>query len=79
MNFGHRKSASGKAARYLVQVVPQPTLRTEKDIGSENPETTTVSGFFRAIFQGGIQKISFPKNDLWGGFELKHIAVETYF
>jgi len=29
---------------------PQPTLRTEKDIGSENPETTTVSGFFRAFF-----------------------------
>jgi len=25
---------------------PQPTLRTEKDIGSENPEATTVSGFF---------------------------------
>jgi len=39
-----------------------PTLRTEKDIGSENPETTTVFGFFRAIFQGAIQKISFPKN-----------------
>ena len=36
-------------------------------------------GFFRAIFQGGIQKTSFPKNDLWGGLELKHIAVETYF
>ena len=50
-----------------------PSLRSEKDIGSENPETTTVSGFFRAIFQGGIQKISFPKNDLWGGLELKHI------
>jgi len=49
---------------------PQPTLRTEKDIGSENPETTTVSGFFRAIFQGAIQKISFSKNDLWGGLEL---------
>ena len=26
--------------------------------------------FFRIIFQGGIQKISFPKNDLWGGLEL---------
>ena len=47
-----------------------PTLRTEKDIGSENPETTTVSGVFRAIFQDGIQKISFPQNDLWGGLEL---------
>jgi len=51
-------------------VCPLPTLRTEKDIGSENPETTTVSGFFYVIFQGGIQKISFPKNDLWGGLEL---------
>jgi len=44
-------------------------MRTEKDIGSENPETTTVSGFFRAFFQGEIQKISFPQNDLWGGHE----------
>ena len=49
-------------------------MRTGKDIGSGNPEATTVSGFFRAIFQGGIQKISFPKNDLWGGLELKCIA-----
>jgi hypothetical protein len=56
----------------LVQILPpQPTLRTEKDIGSENLETTTVSGFFLAIFQGGIQKISFLQNDLWGGLELK--------
>ena len=46
-------------------------MRTEKDIGSENPETTTVSGFFLAIFQSEIQKISFPQNDLWGGLELK--------
>ena len=45
-------------------------MRTEKDIGSENPETTTVSWFCYAIFQGEIQKISFPKNDLWGGIEL---------
>ena len=52
-----------------------PTLRTEKDIGSENPETTTVSGFFRAFFQGGIQKISFPKNDLWGGLELLTLII----
>ena len=55
-------------------------MRTEIDIGSENPETTTVSGFFRAIFQGGIQKISFPKIDLWGGLELnlKAIPVEKF-
>ena len=45
-------------------------MRTEKDIGSENPETVVVSGFFRAVFQGDIQKIAFPQNDLWGGFEL---------
>lgn len=46
------------------------TSSTEKDIGAENPETTTVSGFFHADFQGGIQKISFPQIDLWGGLEL---------
>ena len=64
----------------MVQVPPpQPTLRTEKDIGSENPETTTVSGFFRAIFQGGIQKISFPKNDLWGGLELNSTDIKGRF
>jgi len=52
------------------RVLPtQPTLRTEKDIGSESPETTAVSGFFRVIFQGGIQKISFSKNNLLGGLE----------
>ena len=54
---------------------PQPTVQTDLDIGSENPETTTVSGFFRAIFQGGIQKISFPQNDLGGGLELNSIFV----
>ena len=36
----------------------------------ENPETTAVSGFSSAIFQSEIQKISFHKNDLWGGLEL---------
>jgi len=50
---------------------PQPSLRTEKDIGSKNPEATAVSGFCYAIFQSMIKKISFPKNDLWGGLELK--------
>ena len=71
---GDRREAITR--RSLVQIAPkQPTLRTEKDIGSENPETTTVSGFFYVIFQGAIQKISFSKNDLWGGFELKYIAV----
>ena len=63
----------------LVQVVSQPTLRTEKDIGSENPETTTVSGFFLAIFQGGIQKISFPKTTFWGGLELNSTDIKGRF
>ena len=69
---GHRKrSSKGIAFARWVQVqLPQPTMRTEKDIGSESPETTTVSWFCYAIFQGEIQKISFPKNDLWGGIEL---------
>ena len=35
----------------LYQIVQyMPTLRTEKDIGSKNPETTAVSGFCYAIF-----------------------------
>lgn len=39
-------------------------MRTEKDIGP-SPEATAASGFFRAIFQGAIQKISFsPKHPL---------------
>jgi len=56
-----------------------PTLRIEKDIGSENPETTAVSGFFLAIFQSGIQKISFPKNDSWGGLELNSTDIKGRF
>ena len=63
-------SMQGEAAADGQAPPPQPAFRTEKDIGSENPETTTVSGFFCAFFQGAIQKISFPKNDLWGGLEL---------
>ena len=70
-----RQHSSGTATGRQVQILPpQPTLRTEKDIGSENPETTTVSGFFRVIFQGAIQKISFPINELWGGLELNTLA-----
>ena len=59
-------------------LLPQPTMRTEKDIGSENPETTAFSGFFRTIFQSESQKISFPQNDLWGGLELK-LSKNLYF
>ena len=47
-----------------------PTMRTEKDIGAENPETTAVSGFCYAIFKNENQKISFPRNDHWVGLEL---------
>ena len=44
----------------------QPTLRSDLDIGSENPVTTTVTGFFRAIFQSAIQKTSFPPKTAFG-------------
>ena len=55
-NIGHRKpgcrtdegNLSGQAP--ITTCCPQPTMRTEKDIGSENPETTAVSGFCYAIF-----------------------------
>ena len=56
--FGHRKRDSPKLPKTEKQahtrhrnrsevrvLLPQPTMRTEKDIGSENPETTLVSGF----------------------------------
>ena len=34
---------------------------------------------FCAVFQGGIQKISFPKNDLWGGLELNSTDIKGRF
>jgi hypothetical protein len=43
-------------------------MRTEKDIGSKNPETTAVLGFCYAIFEVKTQK-TFHPNDLWGGLE----------
>ena len=58
---------------------PQPTMRTEKDIGAKNPETWAVSGFRFAIFQSEIQKLSFPQNDLWGGLELNPLAFRGRF
>jgi hypothetical protein len=36
-------------------------MRTEKDIGSENPETTTVSGFFVLFFKVEFKRYHFPK------------------
>jgi hypothetical protein len=37
-------------------------MRTEKDIGSENPETTTVSGFFVLFFKVEFKRYHFPKS-----------------
>ena len=51
-------------------------MRTDLDIGAEKSETITVSGFYYAIFQGEIQKISFPQYDLWGGLELNLIDIK---
>ena len=56
-----------------------PTMRTDLDIGARNPVTTTVTGFFLAIFQSEIQKISFPQNDLWGGLELNSTDINGRF
>ena len=54
-------------------------MRTEKDIGSKNSETTAVSGGCYAIFLGVIQKISFPQNALWGGLELNLLQTDWIF
>ena len=43
--FGDRKGRS------LVRIrPPQPTMRTDLDIGAENPVITMVTGFFLAFF-----------------------------
>ncbi|MBQ9965498.1 MAG: hypothetical protein IJP22_02065 [Clostridia bacterium] len=62
-NVGHRKSASkGLPLRETVQIrSPQPTMRIEKDIGSKNPETTAVSGFFMLFFKVEFKRYHFPK------------------
>ena len=54
-------------------------MRTEKDIGSKNPETTAVSGFCYAIFKSKIKKISFPQNALWGGLERNLLQTNCIF
>ena len=39
-----------------VQILPpQPTMRTDLDIGARNPVTTTVTGFFYPIFSSETQ------------------------
>jgi len=56
---------SGTATGRQVQILPpQPTLRTEKDIGSENPETTAVSGFFMPFFKVQFKRYHFPKTTI---------------
>ena len=39
----------------------RPTLRTEKDIGSENPETTRFLGFFVPFFKVEFKRYHFSK------------------
>ena len=39
--------------------LPQPTMRTDLDIGAENPATTTVTGFFIPFFQ--VKRGRYPK------------------
>ena len=46
-------------------------MRTDLRLGSENPVITTVSGFFRAIFQGENKKIHLPLFAARVGIELK--------
>ena len=40
---------------------PQPTMRTELDIGARNPVTTTVTGFLYPIFQVKLGRYPKPK------------------
>ena len=44
------KFSAENLSRPLVQVVPQPKMRTDLDIGAEKSETITVSDFFYANF-----------------------------
>ena len=59
----------GKLSNILFDSVKQQ-VAPKKISGRKTLEPQRFLGFFRAIFQGGIQKISFPKNGLWGGLEL---------
>ena len=61
-NVGHRKSASKRSLRESVQIrPPQPTLRTDLDIGAEKSETIAVSDFFYAFFAIEIYRYPKPK------------------
>ena len=41
--------------------LPQPTMRTDLDIGARNPVTTTVTGFFIPFFQVKLNRYPKPK------------------
>ncbi len=70
------KFSAENLARPLVQVVPQPTFRTEKDIGAKNPETTAVSGFVMPVFKVKLKRYHFPKTTF--GEDLNYIS-EQYW
>ena len=51
---------SGKEVNRVLPT--QPTMRTEKGIGSEKPETGAVSGFFVPFFKVEFKRYHFPKS-----------------
>jgi len=61
---------------YRAKCISSPASATNnanrKRYRFEKPRNHNGFWVFCAIFQGGIQKISFPKNDSWGGLELKY-------
>ena len=58
--------------RSQVQILPpQPYCASEKDNLPKNPVTTTVSGFFRALFLKCKKKIFSCVTPRWQGLELK--------
>ena len=54
--LGTARGQGGNAAAMLYVLLPQPCCATKKDIAPENPDTTTVSGFFRTPIAGCKQK-----------------------
>ena len=74
-NFGHRKALVDQGFD-LAKIVKRGSPPSAANIANRKryrfgkPRNHNGFWFFCAVFQGGIQKISFPKNDLWGGLEL---------
>jgi len=59
-DFSVNRKPKGRVV--VVQIpLPQPTMRTEKDIGARNPVTTTVTGFFIPFFQVKLNRYPKPK------------------